>query len=72
MGEYEKNPEQLRLGLDDDGRRQLEADARAWQQRLVQFENDLKAEPARVRDFYEVRAQRVEPIGLVYLWPESN
>ena len=30
------------------------------------------SEPARVRDFYEVRAQRVEPIGLVYLWPESN
>src|SRR5205814_2072816 len=21
---------------------------------------------------YEVRAKRVEPVGLVYLWPESN
>ena len=26
----------------------------------------------RIRAFYEVQAKRVEPVGLVYLWPETN
>ena len=45
---------------------------RHWRMRLDQFEEDLDREPARVREFYEVKVQRVEPVGLVYLWPESN
>ena len=45
---------------------------RSWRGRLEQFGQDLEREPQRVREFYEVRAKRVEPIGLVYLWPESN
>ena len=43
-----------------------------WCRRLDRFERDLEHEPARVREFYEVRARRVEPVGLVYLWPETN
>lgn len=56
----------------EDERRQLEADVRAWRTRLAQFDADLEREPRRVREFYEVRAHRIEPVGLVYLWPESN
>ena len=52
--------------------RQLDADMRHWRTRLQQFDRDLQDEPARIRDFYKVRAQRVEPVGLVYLWPETN
>ena len=52
--------------------RQLDANMRHWRMRLDQFEQDLEREPARVREFYEVKVQRVEPVGLVYLWPESN
>ena len=52
--------------------RQLDANMRHWRTRLDQFERDLEREPARVREFYEVRVQRVEPVGLVYLWPETN
>ena len=52
--------------------RQLDANMRHWRTRLEQFEQDLEREPARVREFYEVRVQRVEPVGLVYLWPETN
>lgn len=63
---------QLTLDFDDEERRQLESDIRSWRVRLEQFDRDLKQEPQRVREFYEVRAQRVEPVGLVYLWPESN
>jgi hypothetical protein len=44
----------------------------AWRIRLEQFDRDLDQEPQRIIDFYEVRAQRVEPVGLVYLWPETN
>ena len=45
---------------------------RHWERLLKQFVRDLQVEPDRIRRFYEVRAQRVEPVGLVYLWPESN
>ncbi|WP_419944007.1 DISARM system SNF2-like helicase DrmD [Candidatus Poriferisodalis sp.] len=52
--------------------RQLDANIAHWRRRLDGFEQDLAREPARVREFYEVMVQRVEPIGLVYLWPETN
>jgi superfamily II DNA or RNA helicase len=64
--------EQLTLRFDDEERRQLEADVRSWRSRLAQFDRDLGLEPDRIREFYEVKAKRVEPVGLVYLWPESN
>jgi superfamily II DNA or RNA helicase len=62
---------QLTLGFDEEERRQLEADVRAWRQRLEQFDRDLAQEPRRIREFYEVKAKRIEPVGLVYLWPET-
>ena len=53
-------------------KRQLDADARAWERRLEQFEEDQQKEPDRIRDFYRVRATRFEPVGLAYLWPDTN
>jgi superfamily II DNA or RNA helicase len=64
--------EQLTLGFDVEEKRQLESDMRSWRTRLDQFNRDLELEPQRVRAFYEVRAKRIEPVGLVYLWPETN
>ena len=69
---YEGHFEQLALGFADEERRQLEQDVRSWRQRLVQFDADLATEPDRIADFYVVRARRLEPVGLVYLWPETN
>jgi superfamily II DNA or RNA helicase len=63
---------QLTLEFAEDERRQLESDVRSWRTRVEQFDRDLEREPQRIREFYEVRAQRVEPVGLVYLWPETN
>ncbi|NWF81750.1 MAG: DEAD/DEAH box helicase [Chloroflexi bacterium] len=63
---------QLTLDYSPEEKRQFELDRRAWEQRLAAFERDLAGEPQRVRAFYEVRARRVEPVGLVYLWPETN
>lgn len=68
-----RNPvEQLTFGFNEEEKRQLEADVRAWQQRLEQFDRDLAVEPERIRQFYAVQATRIEPVGLVYLWPQSN
>ena len=53
-------------------KRQLESDMRSWHVRLQQFDQDLEQEPDRVREFYQVRAKRIEPVGLVYLWPDTN
>jgi superfamily II DNA or RNA helicase len=64
--------EQLVLGFVDDERRQLEANMQAWRTRLGQFDHDIEAEPQRIRQFYDVRATRISPVGLVYLWPETN
>ena len=72
LAKYDKDARQLTLGFDEDEKRELEANVRAWRDRLGQFDRDLTTEPVRIREFYEVRATRVEPVGLVYLWPESN
>jgi superfamily II DNA/RNA helicase len=64
--------EQFTLDFGDEEKRQLESDMRSWRIRLEQFDRDLEREPQRIRAFYEVRAKRVEPVGLVYLWPETN
>jgi len=63
---------QLTLGFGDEEKRELEANMRSWHTRLEQFDRDIEAEPRRIREFYEVRARRVEPVGVVYLWPETN
>ena len=63
---------QLVLDFDEDDKRQLETNMKSWRGRIEQFDRELEREPQRIRAFYEVRAQRVEPVGLVYLWPETN
>lgn len=72
LAKHEGAFQQLTLGFGDEEKRQLEVDMRSWRTRLEQFDRDLEREPQRVRAFYEVRAKRVEPVGLVYLWPETN
>ena len=44
----------------------------SWRTRLAWFDRDLGTEPARIRGFYEVRARRVEPVGLACLWPGTG
>ena len=70
---HEAETAQFALDLNVDDKRQLDANKRAWRERLGQFERDLKDEPERIRNFYRVRGKpRVEPVGLVYLWPETG
>ncbi len=60
------------LAFSKDELRQLNADMRHWSIRLESLARELDDEPARIRESYEVRARRVEPVGLVYLWPVSG
>ncbi len=68
-----KDSDQLELDLSDPNeRRQRAADRRHWEKRLQDLERELVDEPKRVAESYTVRAQRLEPVGIVYLWPRSS
>jgi len=52
--------------------KQRENDRRHWRKRLEEIEGEIISEPERIKDIFEVKATRVEPVGLIYLWPVSN
>jgi hypothetical protein len=73
VARYERPEVQLRFQeFNDDERRQLEANQRYWGKRLNDLDKELQTEPDRIRNLYQVRAERIEPIGLVYLWPVTG
>lgn len=55
--------------FDDREKLQLEANIRHWKIRLQELDREMESEPRRIMDHYRVVAQRIEPIGLAYLWP---
>ncbi|MDE0164746.1 MAG: DISARM system SNF2-like helicase DrmD [Bryobacterales bacterium] len=63
---------QMTLDFDPVEQRQREADRRAWARRLLSIETELETEPKRIAETYTVRAVRVDPLGLVYLWPRTG
>ena len=69
----EFDPNQLLLpGIAEGERRERDADRRHWQNRLARLESEIRNEPERIRGSYNVHAHRLEPVGLVYLWPSSG
>ncbi|MEO5340508.1 MAG: DISARM system SNF2-like helicase DrmD [Magnetococcus sp. MYC-9] len=56
-------------GLDDPEWRQFESDQRYWQRWLDTVDQELEREPVRIQQFYSVSSYRIEPVGVVYLWP---
>jgi len=69
----EFHPDQLALpGIADEERREQESDRRHWTARLSRIDLELKAEPERILHSYDVTASRLEPVGIVYLWPVSG
>jgi hypothetical protein len=67
------DPKQLRLRFEEEEEQeQFEAEKRFWTKRLEQIPDELRREPARIQALYTVKAQRVEPVGLVYLWPVTG
>ncbi len=41
-------------------------------QRLKEIDSEISTEPAQLKSLYEVVLPRLEPVGLVYLWPETR
>lgn len=62
---------QLSLLLDPAEARQRAADRRSWERAATRLDDELVREPERLRAAARVRATRLEPIGLVYLWPAA-
>lgn len=60
---------QMSFDFDEEESRQLESNRRHWGKRLAALDRERETEPERIRSIYEVRARRIEPVGLVYLWP---
>jgi hypothetical protein len=67
------DPNQFQLpGVLDEERRERQADRRHWAIRLDRLEREINDEPTRIRASYEVRAHRLEPVGVIYLWPATS
>lgn len=56
-------------GMAEEDRRQREAERRFQSERLDRLPQEVAKEPERIRAVYQVQATRVEPVGLIYLWP---
>lgn len=63
---------QLTLEFDQVEAEQLRRERRRWQAKYERLARDIATEPERVRRSYDVVADRLEIVGLVYLWPKSN
>jgi SNF2 family DNA or RNA helicase len=53
-------------------REQYEADSTYMEDRLAAIDHEIETEPPQIRSLYEVALPRLEPVGLVYLWPETR
>ena len=56
----------------EDEKKQWENDKEHMQGRLAAIEKELDQEPKDIEALYRVSLKRLEPIGLVYLWPTTR
>jgi hypothetical protein len=52
--------------------RQIEQDRRYMEGRVLAIDREIETEPAAIQDLYRVGLSRREPVGMVYLWPETR
>jgi superfamily II DNA or RNA helicase len=67
--ERKQDDRQFTLLLDEAEARQRAADRRSWERAATRLDDELVREPERLRAANRIRATRLEPIGMVYLWP---
>ena len=65
------NAPQLLL-FEDEERTQLRLDRTHRARRLRELESEIEKEPHRVQEGYKVAANRLDPVGLLYLWPVTG
>jgi hypothetical protein len=73
----ERRLDQKQLALDfsdaeQDQRDQLERDLQHMGRRLEELAREAVDEPRQIEELYRVTLQRLEPVGLVYLWPTTR
>ena len=57
IAQHRQTNMQLHLGFAEDEIRQLESNRRYWDKRLQRLDVELKTEPGRIRDLYQVKAR---------------
>jgi len=57
---------------DERARRERASEKRAMVKRKKDIEREILEEPDRIRGRYTVQTVRLEPVGIVYLWPEMG
>ncbi|MEN9541094.1 MAG: hypothetical protein RLZZ459_1185, partial [Cyanobacteriota bacterium] len=72
LADVVKIPELDPASMSERERRQLASDQKHWQRRLETIDTELASEPKRIEASYRVVTHRLEPAGLVYLWPISG
>jgi hypothetical protein len=60
------------LGLDKREHDQWSKEKQYMGDRLVAIQRELEREPAQIEALYKVALRRLEPVGLVFLWPETR
>ncbi|MFO0710815.1 MAG: DISARM system SNF2-like helicase DrmD [Sandaracinus sp.] len=55
-----------------DAKKQAEDELAYLEGRVRTIEKDIESEPAQIAGLYELQRRRLEPVGLVYLWPETS
>ena len=55
-----------------DARDQWENETAYLDERKATIARDLALEPASIEAGYEIKLRRLEPVGLVYIWPETK
>lgn len=57
---------------DRDQRRQYEDDRKHMEQRLLAIDREIEVEPGQIQELYQVVLRRLEPVGMIYLWPSTR
>ena len=53
-------------------KKQADADKKHMQQRLEAIEREILEEPEQLKSLYHVTLPRLQPVGLVVLWPKTR
>ena len=60
------------LGLDKREQDQFQKERAHMDERLGSIDREIEKEPKQIEAIYKVALRRLEPVGLVFLWPETR
>ena len=53
-------------------KKQVDSEIKHMEQRLISIEEEIKNEPNELKALYDVSLPRLQPVGLVVLWPKAR